>query len=35
MYFTIDTNTLGEPKEGDVIEIHDGEDITCGGYHVT
>ena len=35
MYFTIDTNTLGEPKEGDIIEILDGEDITCGGYHVT
>ena len=35
MYFTINTNTLGEPKEGDIIEIRDGEDITCGGYHVT
>ena len=35
MYFTIDTNTLGEPKEGDMIDILDGEDITCGGYHVT
>lgn len=35
MYFPIEYAKVGEPQEGDVIQILHGTLITCGGYEVT
>ena len=35
LYFRLDYEKLGDPKEGDIVTIKDGMVLVCGGYEIT